>query len=108
MEPCGASIGRAKHIRSDDDRRRLVRRLSLIEGQVRGVRRMLDDERDCRDVMQQLTAVRAAVQSLGVEVVRCYAIQEMEGAERDAAAVSDGQARSDVLTYVIDTLTRWA
>lgn len=38
-------------------------RLSRIEGQLRGVQRMIDEERDCRDVVQQLIAIRSAVQS---------------------------------------------
>jgi DNA-binding FrmR family transcriptional regulator len=41
----------------------LSRRLQRIEGQVRGVRGMLEDERDCREIMQQLAAIQAAVRS---------------------------------------------
>ena len=39
----------------------LKARLSRIEGQVRGLQNMLDEERECKQVMQQLTAVRSAV-----------------------------------------------
>jgi len=86
---------------SVDDRRRLMRRLRRIEGQVQGVQRMVADGRDCREVVQQLAAVRAAVHHAGLEVVRVYAGQCL--AERGDAAVDD-----DLLDYVIGTLGRWA
>ena len=39
------------------------RRLSRIEGQLRGVQKMIDEDRDCRDIVQQLVAIRSAVQA---------------------------------------------
>ena len=41
----------------------IKRRLSRIEGQLRGVQKMIDESRDCRDIVQQLVAIRSAVQS---------------------------------------------
>lgn len=41
----------------------IKRRLSRIEGQLRGVQKMIDEDRDCRDIIQQLVAIRSAVQS---------------------------------------------
>ena len=51
----------------------LVRRLKRIEGQVRGVQTMLNEERDCQEIMQQLTAVHAAVQSTSRIFLQDYA-----------------------------------
>jgi DNA-binding FrmR family transcriptional regulator len=48
-------------------------RLKRIEGQVRGVQRMVEDERGCRDIVHQLTAIKAAISSLNCVVVDCYA-----------------------------------
>jgi len=45
----------------------LVNRLKRIEGQVRGVQSMLENERQCREILQQLTAIRSAV--LGVSTL---------------------------------------
>lgn len=44
-------------------------RLSRIEGQVRGLQRMLDDGKDCKDVVTQLSAVRAALDRVGFRLV---------------------------------------
>ena len=51
----------------------LQKRLRRIEGQVRGVQKMLDDGRDCSDVLQQLAAIRSAVHQTALVLVRSYA-----------------------------------
>jgi DNA-binding FrmR family transcriptional regulator len=51
----------------------LGRRLRRIEGQVRGVQAMVADERDCREILQQLTAVRSAVNSVTQLLMTEYA-----------------------------------
>ncbi len=48
---------------NQETRKNMIGRLKRIEGQVRGVQSMLAEGRDCREVLQQLSAVRAAVQS---------------------------------------------
>ena len=52
---------------------KLIQRLRRIEGQVRGVQGMLTEERDCRDIMQQLTAIHSAVQSTSRTFFQNYA-----------------------------------
>ena len=51
----------------------LGRRLRRIEGQVRGVQSMVAEERDCREILQQLTAVRSAVNSVTQLLMQEYA-----------------------------------
>lgn len=51
----------------------LTQRLQRIEGQVRGVRTMLGDERDCREIIQQLAAVHSAVQAASRVFLQEYA-----------------------------------
>ncbi|TMW71827.1 metal-sensitive transcriptional regulator [Alteribacter natronophilus] len=50
---------------SDDMKNRLKR----VEGQVRGVLRMMEEEKDCRDVITQMSAVRTAVDRATAYVV---------------------------------------
>jgi len=45
-------------------------RLARIEGQLRGVQRMISDERDCKDILQQLVAIRAALQSASLTFIQ--------------------------------------
>jgi DNA-binding FrmR family transcriptional regulator len=46
------------------------RRLSRIEGQLRGVQKMIDENRDCREILQQLIAIRSAVQSASLNFMQ--------------------------------------
>lgn len=47
------------------DRRRMVSRLRRIEGQVRGLQRMIEEESDCAEVVTQVAAVRGALDKVG-------------------------------------------
>lgn len=48
-------------------------RLRRIEGQVRGLQRLLDEDRDCREIMQQFKAIRAATKNASAVFMRSYA-----------------------------------
>lgn len=50
----------------------LQSRLGRIEGQVRGVSRMLEEQRPCIEVLQQLASVQAAMRGVTKEVLRNY------------------------------------
>lgn len=51
----------------------LIQRLRRIEGQVRGVEQMLEQERDCREIIQQLSAIHSALQGASRVFLREYA-----------------------------------
>jgi len=57
-----------KH-RDDKELRSLMNRLSRIEGQVRGVKKMLEDEAYCTDVLTQVTAIQAALNAFNKELL---------------------------------------
>ncbi len=50
-------------------------RLQRLEGQVRGVRRMLSEDRDCPDVLTQLSAIRGAAYQISLLLVENYALE---------------------------------
>jgi CsoR family transcriptional regulator, copper-sensing transcriptional repressor len=53
----------------------LIRRMRRLEGQVRGVARMIEEDRDCNEILQQLSAVRSAAHQATVALVRVYATE---------------------------------
>lgn len=59
---------RTKH-RDADELRRLRNRLKRIEGQVRGLSRMLDEEAYCVDIITQAAAVRSALNAFNKELL---------------------------------------
>ena len=71
----------------------LVKRLHRIEGQVRGVERMIEEDRYCIDVLTQIAAVRTALESLAFQVLdehvkHCVAGALASGDEETAAEKS--------------------
>ena len=52
---------------------KLLSRLARIEGQVRGVIRMVEEERYCIDVLTQIEAIKAALTKVGTEVLKDHA-----------------------------------
>jgi DNA-binding FrmR family transcriptional regulator len=56
-----------------------LRRLRRIEGQARGVQRMIDEHRDCHEILHQLTAIRSAAYQVSLVLARDYAAQCLKG-----------------------------
>ena len=56
----------------EDTKKDILRRLSKIEGQVKGIQRMIESEKLCGDVLTQISAVRAATNKVGVLLLERY------------------------------------
>jgi CsoR family transcriptional regulator, copper-sensing transcriptional repressor len=54
---------------SDDERRDVLNRLARIEGQVRGLRRMVEEDKYCVDILTQLSAVTTALDRVGLKIL---------------------------------------
>ncbi|MBQ0011032.1 MAG: metal-sensing transcriptional repressor [Ruminococcus sp.] len=61
-----------KKIRTEAEKKALLNRLSRIEGQVRGLKNMVENDAYCVDVMTQTTAVRAALQAFLGEMLSTH------------------------------------
>ena len=59
---------RLKH-RTEKETKDLITRLSRIEGQVRGIKNMVEEERYCVDILNQVSAVQAALNSFNKELL---------------------------------------
>ena len=59
---------------------KLLNRLSRIEGQVRGVARMVEEDRYCIDVLTQVRAIRAALSRVEGEILKDHLSHCIEGA----------------------------
>ena len=76
-------------IENENSKTQLVQRLKRIEGQIRGIQTMLNEERDCREIMQQLSAVHSAVRSTSRVFFKDYSavclaqMDELEGKQNE-------------------------
>jgi DNA-binding FrmR family transcriptional regulator len=77
-------------------------RLSRIEGQVRGIARMIEQDRYCIDVLTQLRAVRAALRRVEDEVLNDHVTHCVEG----AIASGDGADQRRKVQELLEVLTR--
>ncbi len=73
-----------KTYRSEEEKKYLTKRLNIIEGQVRGLKQMIEDDRYCDDVLTQMLAVNKALESLENVILekhleRCISNQIKEG-----------------------------
>jgi CsoR family transcriptional regulator, copper-sensing transcriptional repressor len=85
------------------DKAHLVRRLSRMEGQVRGIARMVEREEYCVDILQQTAALRAAVDAVSILILEDH----VQGCVRTAAERGEADKYVDeVLDVVRRTLGR--
>lgn len=56
-----------------DNKAQILKRLVRAEGQVRGVARMVEDDKYCIDILTQISAARAALDKVALELVRDHA-----------------------------------
>lgn len=87
MACCGCSQEEVKHKKRDEkEKEELVKRLNRIEGQVRGIKSMVQEDRYCVDILTQVSAVQAALNSFNKELLSrhiksCVADDIREGSE---------------------------
>ncbi|MCL4367982.1 MAG: metal-sensitive transcriptional regulator [Actinobacteria bacterium] len=84
------------------DKAKLLARLRRIEGQVRGLQKMIDEEQYCVDVLTQVSSVNAALQKVGMIVLEDH----IQGCVRTAIAQGDDGNRA--VTELIDVVERFA
>ena len=75
------------------DKDKLIRRVQRIIGQVEGVKRALDAERDCNDVMQRIVTARGSLNGLLAEVVEDHIREHMVDSRRRPTAEENRAAQ---------------
>jgi DNA-binding FrmR family transcriptional regulator len=87
---CGTDAdGRKAHGVDPDIKAANLTRLRRIEGQVRGLQRMVEEDRYCGDIMTQLSSVQEALRSVGRELMRNHLKHCATSAIRSGPAEAD-------------------
>jgi DNA-binding FrmR family transcriptional regulator len=84
------------------DKQGLLERLKKIEGQVRGIQRMIEEDRYCVDILVQVAAVRAALNKVGLALFEGHARGCMQAAVRRG----EGDAAVTELMDVLDKFVK--
>ncbi|MBR3057917.1 MAG: metal-sensing transcriptional repressor [Clostridiales bacterium] len=61
-----------KKMRSDEEKKALLTRLKKAEGQIRGIEKMIEENAYCPDILTQVAAVTAALNSFNKELLACH------------------------------------
>ena len=93
---------RGAHAVHRTDKPKLLRRLNRVEGQVRGIARMIEEDRYCVDVLTQVAAVRSALDAMALQMLRDHTHGCVQGAIRSGR----GEAAIDELLVVVEKFAR--
>ena len=95
---------RPEHAHSVDPeiRRKSLNRLKRIEGQVRGVARMIDEERYCADVLVQVSAIHESLRSLAQLLLRNH----LQSCATEAIRSADDDRRRQMYDELVDLFAK--
>ena len=82
-------IADARRVMTEDDSH-MLNRLARIEGQVRGLQRMIEQGKDCEEILAQLAAAKSALDRVGTHLISHHmkeCLQDTTGAQLDPAAL---------------------
>jgi DNA-binding FrmR family transcriptional regulator len=85
-----------------DDHPKLVARINRIEGQVRGLKKMVEEDRDCLQVLKQIAAASGALRSLGAIILEDH----LKGCVANAIQTQDNE--SELISEVIDIFNKFS
>lgn len=88
--------------RTTDDKKSMINRLKRIEGQVRGVQKMIEEDRYCVDILVQISAISAALKRVGFSLME----QHTKHCVTDAVKSGDGDKAFEELIDVIEQFSR--
>lgn len=98
--PCEKCLSQKKTERSQDEKKKLINRLSRIEGQIRGIRNLVENDAYCVDILTQSAAAKSAFSAFNRELLR----RHIEGCVvRD---IQNGEADLDELMDIIGKLMK--
>ena len=83
--PLGGMCYGPRMVGYQEDKEKLLKRLALVEGQVRGVSKMVEEERYCIDVLTQIGAIQAALNKVALGLLdehTRHCVVEADGSER--------------------------
>lgn len=92
------------HVVTQPDKPALTRRLNRIEGQVRGITNMVEQDRYCVDILTQLAAVKSALDAVAMQLLENHATGCVQKAIKSAKSAKAGKDAIDEMLAVVKKL----
>jgi DNA-binding FrmR family transcriptional regulator len=86
-----------------DDHKSMIDRINRIEGQVRGIKKMVSEERDCIDVLSQIAATVGALRSAGMILLEDH----LKGCVTEAIRNQDQGDDDQLIRQVVDIFNKF-
>ncbi len=99
-EHCCCNAHERKTIRSEEEKRTIISRLNRISGQLNGIKRMVEEDRYCDDILVQLAAADASVKSLSAVILKNH----LHGCVAEHVKAGD----TAVLDEIVDLFKRFS
>ena len=85
-----------------EDKKKYLDRLNRIEGQIRGLKKMVETDRDCMDVLKQIAASQGAIRSLGIVILE----EHLKGCV--TGAIRGDRENSDLIHQVVEIFNKFS
>lgn len=83
--------------RPDDEKQKILNRLKRVEGQVRGIQAMVEEDRYCVDILVQISAIQSALKNTGMTITE----RHMKHCVTDAINTGEGEESIEELMAVL-------
>ena len=91
--PCEHCLSQKKTERSEEEKKKLINRLSRIEGQIRGIRNLVENDAYCVDILTQSAAAKNAFAAFNRELLRRHiegcVVRDIQNDEADIDELMD-------------------
>ncbi|MGL5311917.1 MAG: metal-sensitive transcriptional regulator [Peptostreptococcaceae bacterium] len=91
-----------KNLAQNNDKEALIKRLKRIEGQVKGIQKMVEDDRYCVDILTQISAIRSAINKVGTIILENH----MKGCVSESIKEGNSEEMINELMKTIDKFVK--
>lgn len=92
-----------KKLAERNDKQAIIKRLNRIEGQVKGVQKMVEDERYCVDILVQISAIRSAINKVGNIILENH----IKGCVSNSIKDGDSEQANEVISELMNTINKF-
>ena len=92
-----------KKLHPSNDKDALIKRLKRIEGQVKGIQKMVEEERYCVDILVQISAIRSAINKVGSIILENH----IKGCVTESIKHDDMEITEQTIQELMDTISKF-
>ena len=92
-----------KKLQPSNDKVALIKRLKRIEGQVKGIQKMVEEERYCVDILVQISAIRSAINKVGSIILENH----IKGCVTESIKHDDMEITEQTIQELMDTISKF-